>query len=252
MKKLFVILCCLATGLFVHNAVSAQTTVVRFMVELPGQGISQDSAVYIAGSFNGWNPLDENYRMTRVDSRHYKLDVPCFTNKNYEYKYTLGGWEHVEKTAEGTEINNRKFTSSKRLKIKDSVVVWNVVASKKEVQSELEGMLSKEQIGQMMQLKDTITKDIAPVITQLKDILQKVNLNLLADKPNEDLRKQYHAEVIGIVSKILDSLSSTLMKVMDVLTPEQKQKMRDAMKNSTNPGDLINLITNQKGVDSGK
>jgi len=31
-----------------------------------------------------------------------------------------------------------------------------------------------------------------------------------------------------------------------VFTPEQKQKMRDAMKNSTNPGDLINMITNPK------
>jgi len=246
MKKLFVFMCCLVTGLYAHNALIAQTTVVRFMVELPGQGISQDSAVYIAGSFNGWNPSDENYRMTRENSRHYKLDVPCFTGKNYEYKYTLGGWAHVEKSIEGKEIDNRKFTSTKKLKIKDEVVAWNVPVQQKEAENLFTLMLSKEQIGQMMQMKDSITKSIAPAIPQLKEILQKVNMNLLADKPDQVMGKQYNAEVIGVVSQILDSLTNTLMKVMELITPEQKQKMRNAMKDSNNPGDLINMITNAK------
>jgi Spy/CpxP family protein refolding chaperone len=248
MKKLVVFLCCVVIGLFVHNAVNAQTTVIRFMVELPGQGISQDSAVYIVGSFNGWNSKDENYRMQREDSRHYKLDVPCFANKKYEYKYTLGGWEHVEKTIEGTEIDNRKFTSLKKLKIKDIVVAWNVPMPKKEAQNPFTGMLSKEQIEQMKQMKDSITKNLAPVIPQLIGVFQKVNMNLLADKPDMLLGKQYNAEVIGVVSQILDSVTNTLMKVMDLLTPEQKQKLRDAMKDSKNPGDLINMITNSKGA----
>jgi len=239
-------MCCLVTGLYAHNALIAQTTVVRFMVELPGQGISQDSAVYIAGSFNGWNPSDENYRMTRENSRHYKLDVPCFTGKNYEYKYTLGGWAHVEKSIEGKEIDNRKFTSTKKLKIKDEVVAWNVPVQQKEAENLFTLMLSKEQIGQMMQMKDSITKSIAPAIPQLKEILQKVNMNLLADKPDQVMGKQYNAEVIGVVSQILDSLTNTLMKVMELITPEQKQKMRNAMKDSNNPGDLINMITNAK------
>ena len=251
MKKLFVFLCCLVIGLFAHNAVSARTTVVLFMVELPGQGISKDSSVYIAGSFNGWNPKDENYRMIRIDGHHYELEVPCFADKNYEYKYSLGGWENVEKTIEGKDIENRKFTSTKKLKIKDTVVAWNVPAPKKEAQNPLTGMLSKEQIGQMMQMKDSITKNLAPVIPQLMGILQKVNMNLLADKPDPVLGKQYNGEVLGVVSQLLDMLTNTLIKVTDVLTPDQKQKMRDAMKNSTNPGDFINMITNPKAAPSG-
>lgn len=252
MKKNCVFLFCLVVGLFVYDAVNAQTTVVHFIVELPGQGISQDSAVYIAGSFNGWNPKDDNYRMTRENSRHYKLDVPCFANKNYEYKYTLGGWNHVEKTIDGKEIDNRKFTSAKKMKIKDTVVAWDVPAPKKEIQDPLSGLLSKEQIDRMMQMKDSITKNLAPVIPQLMGIWQKINTNLLADTPDQDLGKQYNAEAIGVVSQILGSLTSTLMKVMDVLTPEQKQKLRNAMKDSTNPGDLINLITNQKAMSDAK
>ena len=246
MKKFFVLLCCIVAGLFARNVVSAQTTVVRFLVELPGQGISQDSSVYMAGSFNGWNPRDENYRMAREDNRHYKLDVPCFANKEYEYKYTLGGWEHVEKTPDGKETDNRKITSLKKLKIKDKVVAWNVPSPKKEVQNPIAGMLSQEQIRQMMQMKDSITKKLAPALPQLMGILQKVNMNLLADNPDPALGKQYNAEVVGVVSQILESLTNTLMKTMDVLTPEQRQKIREVMKNSNNPGDLINLITNPK------
>ena len=252
MKKLFMFLCCLVIGLFAHNAVNAQTTIIRFMVELPGQGISQDSAVFIAGNFNGWNPRDENYRMIRDDSRHYKLDVPCFTGKNYEYKYTLGGWEHVEKTAEGKEIDNRKLTSIKKLKIKDKVVAWNVPAPKKENKNSLEGMLSKEQIEQLKQMKDSIKNNLVPVVPQLMGILQKVTSNLLADKPDPILEKQYRAELIGVGSQVLESLSNTLMKMMEVLTPGQKLKIRDAMKDSKNPADLINILTNQKQSPSDK
>jgi len=113
-------------------------------------------------------------------------------------------------------------------------------------------MLSKEQIEQMTQMKDSITKKLAPAIPKLMGILQKVNMNLLADKPDLALGKQYNEEAVGIVSQILELVTNTLMKTMDVLTPEQKQKMRDAMKNSTNPGDLINMITNSKPSPSDK
>jgi len=253
MKKLFVLFCCVVVALFPHDAiVCAQTTVVRFMVELPAQGISQDSAVYIAGSFNGWNPLDENYKMSRVDSRHYKLDVPCFTNKKYEYKYSLGGWEHVEKTADGKDVENRKFTSANRAKIKDIVSTWNAPTVKKESQNQLMSLLTKEQISQIMQMKDSITKNLAPAIPQFMAVLQKINMNLLADKPDMMLEKQYNTEAIGVVSQLVDSLTNTLLKMMEVLTPEQKQKMRDMMKNSSNPGDFINMITNPKATPSNK
>jgi len=238
--------------MFAHNALSAQTTVVRFMVELPGQGISQDSAVYLAGSFNGWNPKDENYRMTRKDSQHYNLEVPCFTGKDYEYKYTLGGWENVEKTMEGKEIDNRKFTSTKKLKINDAVVAWNKPAPKTEAQNALTGMLSKEQIEKMVQMKDSFTKNLGPVVPQLMGILQKFNTNLLADNPDPVAGRQFTTEAVGVVSQVLESLTHTLMRVMDMFTPEQKQKMRDAMKNSTNPGDLIKMLTDQKATMENK
>jgi Spy/CpxP family protein refolding chaperone len=252
MKKIALFLSCFAFCFLYNQMANAQTTVVRFTVELPGQGISQDSAVYLAGSFNGWAPQDENYRMKRVDARHYTLDVPCFANKNYEYKYTLGGWKHVEKSLDGKDIENRKFTSTKKLKVKDMVVAWNVPEPKKQEQSPLSGMLTQEQLGKMMQFKDSVTKSLAPVVPQLLGILQKINANLLADKPDPDLSKQYNTEAVNVVGRVLESLTGTLMRVMEVLTPEQRQKLREAMKSSSNPGDLINIISNAKATPADK
>jgi hypothetical protein len=247
MKKLALFLSCFAFCFLYNQMVNAQTTVVHFAVELPGQGISQDSAVYLAGSFNGWTPQDENYRMKRVDARHYTLDVPCFTNKNYEYKYTLGGWKHVEKTIDGKEVENRKFTSTKRLKIKDTVAVWNVPSPQKGAQQNpLSGMLTQDQIKKMMQLKDSVTQSLAPVVPQLLIVVQKIATNILADNPDAGLSKQYNAEVTGVVSQLLGTVTDVLMKITAVLTPEQRQKLREAMKGSSNPADLFNIVTDSK------
>jgi|GEM_PF-460169 len=247
MKKIALFLSCFAFCFLYNQAVNAQTTVVRFTVELPGQGISQDSAVYLAGSFNGWSFQDENYRMKRIDGTHYTLDVPCFAGKNYEYKYSLGGKKHVEKTADGKDVANRKFVSAKKLKIKDTVAAWNVPAPKKEVpQNPLSGMLTEDQIKKMMQLKDSVTQSLAPVVPQLLVVVQKMATNILADKPDAGLSKQYNAEVTGVVSQLLGTVTDVLMKITAVLTPEQKQKLRDAMKGSSNPADLFNIVTDSK------
>jgi putative lipoic acid-binding regulatory protein len=77
-------------------------------------------------------------------------------------------------------------------------------------------------------------------------------LNLLADKPNIDLSKQYNAEAVKVVGRVLESLTCTLMQVMEVLTPEQRQKLREAMKSSSNLGDLINIISNAKVTPADK
>lgn len=244
MKKMFVFAGIFLALLLMCDTLGAQTTVVRFSVTLPGNGISADSAVYLTGSFNGWKPQDENYRMNRVDGRHYRLDVPCFSNKQYEYKYTLGGWNYVEKTPDNKEIQNRKFISTKKLKIEDEVAAWNVPAPKKEgQQNPLAGMLSPEQIGKLKQLKDSVTKGLGPVVPQLLAILQKVNDNLLAENPDPELRKEYTAEMTAVVGKVLESISDALTQVVAVLTPEQKQKLRDMLKGSNSPDALINLIT---------
>jgi len=76
------------------------------------------------------------------------------------------------------------------------------------------------------------------------ELMQKGNLNLLSDKPDDTLNKQCNKELGEMVTQILDSLSGIMKQMTDALTPEQKQKLRGMMKNEDSPTFIMNLIEN--------
>lgn len=241
MKRLYSILFCLATCLLTASYVHAQVGSVRLSVELPGNGIQKDSAVYITGTFNDWNPKDSAYCMKRIDSNHYTLEIPCFYHKKYLYKYTLGSWPGIEKAADGkTDIPNRTFVASKKQKIKDQVVRWNI--PEPIVPKDTTNLLTQKQMELFKSLNDSVETLKPVVINQLVGLVQKMNNNLLSDQPDEALTKQYNKEFGEIFSSILDSLGPVLKQMMLILTPAQKQLIRESMKNPNAPIDLFNLV----------
>ena len=64
------------------------------------------SNIYAAGSFNSWNPQDEQYKFNRDDAGNYSLALKFIPGK-YEYKITRGGWDKVECKKGGVGIENR-------------------------------------------------------------------------------------------------------------------------------------------------
>ena len=68
------------------------------------------SHVYIAGSFNGWNPGLAAYRLTREADGDYTIALPTTVRGMIEFKLTLGSWERVETTSGGADVPNRQFT----------------------------------------------------------------------------------------------------------------------------------------------
>ena len=81
----------------------------------------------------------------------------------------------------------------------------------------------------MAALKDSLTTQLTPVVPALMGILQKINVNFLSDTPDKKLEKQYRDEIADVFSKALDSLSGLFYNVSEMLTPEQKAKLRKAM-----------------------
>ena len=84
---------------------SAQHT-VRFSVTSVPQFHSTDSNIYIASSFNGWNPKDNNYRFQKDGKENYFFEAKV-PDGMYEYKITRGGWDKVECKKDGAGISNR-------------------------------------------------------------------------------------------------------------------------------------------------
>ena len=66
--------------------------------------------VYIAGTFNGWNPGMPAYRLHRQPDGSYTIELPATVRGPIEFKFTLGSWERVETTSSGTDVPNRRFT----------------------------------------------------------------------------------------------------------------------------------------------
>ena len=63
----------------------------------------------MAGSFNGWNPSDTAYRLERRGDE-YTISLPASVRGPVEFKFTLGSWETVERSAAGADVPNRGIT----------------------------------------------------------------------------------------------------------------------------------------------
>jgi predicted alpha/beta superfamily hydrolase len=64
------------------------------------------SDIYLAGSFNGWNPADSTFKFKRDAAGRYYFDLKLEYGK-YEYKLTRGGWDKAECKKGGESISNR-------------------------------------------------------------------------------------------------------------------------------------------------
>jgi len=85
----------------------AQYKVQFYFKKLPAYH-KQTDKVYVAGSFNNWNPKDEKYAV--VISNNKSGIAVNLSKGRYEYKFTHGGWEAVESGNEAFPTQNRMIT----------------------------------------------------------------------------------------------------------------------------------------------
>ncbi|MEK7225470.1 MAG: alpha/beta hydrolase-fold protein, partial [Bacteroidota bacterium] len=118
MRKLF-----LPLLLFVSMSAMGQQYYVHLELKtLPSQH-PLEAAVYLAGSFNGWNPQNENYRFKKDDLGVYYFDMKLDSG-TYEYKITRGGWDKVECKKNGAGIENRRLTIAGSVSIPLDIEEW--------------------------------------------------------------------------------------------------------------------------------
>ncbi len=101
--KLFYSLWLLLSSAFVH----AQYKVVITITSLPSNRPTE--RVYLAGSFNQWNPASEDFRMQINSQDRYAILINDLPADEYEFKFTQGSWNKVETTNDGKPIANRRI-----------------------------------------------------------------------------------------------------------------------------------------------
>lgn len=100
----------------------SQHNVRFFIAELPANS-SLDSSVYVAGSFNGWNPKDNKFHFQKDPNGGYVLEATV-TDGAQEFKITRGSWDKVECTKTGADIQNRAMRIVSDTSIKLVVEEW--------------------------------------------------------------------------------------------------------------------------------
>lgn len=65
--------------------------------------------VFVAGSFNGWNPADSLYRLTPDPDGAYVITLDPGIRGPVEFKFTRGSWDRVELDLAGVGVPNRRF-----------------------------------------------------------------------------------------------------------------------------------------------
>jgi hypothetical protein len=88
---------------------------IVFQFVLP-KSINKDQVdlITIAGSFNGWNPKDLNFKMTNIKDNYYEFRLPKskLTDKYYEFKYVINteNWQSVPENARNSQNGNLTLT----------------------------------------------------------------------------------------------------------------------------------------------
>lgn len=65
--------------------------------------------IYVAGTFNNWNPADPAAKLIYNGST-WSLSLQLTVGQTYEYKFTRGSWASVESKADGSYLPNRSYT----------------------------------------------------------------------------------------------------------------------------------------------
>lgn len=113
--------CCWLPVLLFWTSVAFSQYKVTFNVQHLPANFTGDS-IYIAGAFNNWNPQHPQYQLKkRGEQFGITIELP---RDMYEYKFTTGGWDHVETAAGGAPIENRVLTVESDTTVPVTIEDW--------------------------------------------------------------------------------------------------------------------------------
>ena len=117
MKKGFAALAFILFATFTN----AQHHVHFVFKRLPSYHKPSDT-IYLAGSFNRWNPRDKSFAaIVHNNKSGITIDLP---KGMFEYKFTLGSWDGVESGKGGLPIENRMITIEKDTTVLVEIDHW--------------------------------------------------------------------------------------------------------------------------------
>ncbi len=118
MKKKF----WLVSALFFACLITLQASQVTIIVKSLPLNTPEGSQIYIAGSFNSWNPGNASHVLAPNSNGHPAIVVEA--TGNISFKFTRGSWGTVEGNANGGFLPNRSFTIGSADTLTVNILSW--------------------------------------------------------------------------------------------------------------------------------
>jgi predicted alpha/beta superfamily hydrolase len=112
---------CLLSGILLLAVTSIAQVTFR-ITQVPSY-TPATARIYIAGSFNGWNPASASHELVRQPDSSYSITLPAGTG-TIQFKFTRGSWATVEGNASGTQLPNRSFTYGNGSTVNLTIASW--------------------------------------------------------------------------------------------------------------------------------
>ena len=81
---------------------------IRIEVKVKNPLPLPESGLYLAASFNNWNPGDPAFKLTQTNDSTYYIELEQVF-EHFEYKLTQGSWAYVESDSTGAFISSLQF-----------------------------------------------------------------------------------------------------------------------------------------------
>ena len=112
----------LLAGSLLLGIAPAEAQTVLKLSRVPAATPPADT-LFVAGSFNGWNPHSPAYALRKNAVGTYQISLPPRLG-TVEYKFTRGSWATVEVDAHHQPVPNRRADLAAAVEITNQVLAW--------------------------------------------------------------------------------------------------------------------------------
>ncbi len=117
----------ISLALFMATALIAQAQLTLNVTAIPFN-TPPSANIYVAGTFNTWNPGDATKILTSLGGGKYSITLYP-PNGTVEFKFTRGNWATVEGNASGSQLPNRSTTYNGQPKtVNLTILTWEDLA----------------------------------------------------------------------------------------------------------------------------
>jgi Spy/CpxP family protein refolding chaperone len=109
--------------------------------------------------------------------------------------------------------------------------------------------LTDAQRQSIRRIQTEAEKKAAPALLRLAGVMSKVYANMLADKPDAKLRARLSTQMEKATWALFSIKGQSVYEILRVLTPAERQLIRNEMKKPGAPSDLSEVVTHLFKLD---